>query len=99
MSKRNGVVDEDGKTPATTNRTIPTDEVETREDRLFGAGREFRLLEAGDFNRVIDEKCRKFSNRVLQAVDVELKHVEVRVKGRSGARVRVNTTNEKKNED
>ena len=99
MGERNRVVDEDGKTPATTNRTISTDESKIRENWLFGAGREFRLLEAGDFNRVFDKKCRKFSNRVLQAVDVELEHVEVRVKRRSGARVRVDTTNEEKNED
>jgi hypothetical protein len=97
MGKRNGVVDEAGKAPANTDKTISMNKGEIRKDWLFGAGREFCLLEAGNFNRVVNEECNKFSNRVLQAVDIELKHI--RVKGRIGTRVRVDASNEKKNED
>jgi hypothetical protein len=72
VGEEDRMVDEDCKAPTTTSRVILTNEGEVRKHRLFRFGWELCLLQAGDFDRVFNEKSREFSWSILEAVDIEL---------------------------
>jgi hypothetical protein len=61
-------------------------------EKVIDAGSPVATSNETHFNRVSNEKRREFSTRVFDAIDANLKKIEVRVKGRRGSRVGVDAT-------
>ena len=100
-SEGDGVVNQDGHTTANaTTWTISTDDCVAWDRGVFGPGGQFGLLKAGHFDIVCVKVRREFLLFAADAITIPLqKCIRGRRRRRSGSRVRMDGSAEKKDDD